>query len=92
MSAIATTQLNRPVRFYEAAAGKKVVMAVTGVILFGYVLGHMLGNLQIFEGPDAINSYAHFLHSHEGRAMGGAQSSCCCPWCCTSWHPCSSGY
>ena len=65
MSAIATT-LNRPVRFYEAAAGKKAVMAVTGVILFGYVLAHMLGNLQIFEGPDALNSYAHFLHSHEG--------------------------
>jgi succinate dehydrogenase / fumarate reductase, cytochrome b subunit len=66
MSAIAISQLNRPVRFYEAAAGKKVVMALTGVILFGYVLAHMLGNLQIFEGPDAINSYAHFLHSHEG--------------------------
>src|SRR5581483_9097723 len=48
------------------AAGKKVVMAVTGVILFGYVLAHMLGNLQVFEGPDALNSYAHFLHSHEG--------------------------
>jgi succinate dehydrogenase / fumarate reductase cytochrome b subunit len=66
MSAIATSQLNRSVRFYEAAAGKKVVMALTGVILFGYVLAHMLGNLQIFEGPDAINTYAHFLHSHEG--------------------------
>lgn len=66
MSAIATTQLNRRVRFYEAAAGKKVVMAVTGVILFGYVLGHMLGNLQIFLGAESINSYAHFLHSHEG--------------------------
>jgi succinate dehydrogenase / fumarate reductase, cytochrome b subunit len=66
MSAIATTQLSRYVRFYEAAAGKKVVMAVTGVILFGYVIGHMLGNLQIFEGPEAINNYAHFLHSHEG--------------------------
>jgi len=66
MSAIASTQLNRGVRFYEAAAGKKVVMAVTGVILFGYVIAHMLGNLQIFEGPEAINSYAHFLHSHEG--------------------------
>jgi succinate dehydrogenase / fumarate reductase cytochrome b subunit len=66
MSAIAT-QLNRRVRFYEAANGKKVVMAVTGVILFGYVIGHMLGNLQIFTGtPEAINNYAHFLHSHEG--------------------------
>ena len=66
MSAIATSPLNRRVRFYEASAGKKVVMAVTGVALFGYVIGHLLGNLQIFEGPDALNSYAHFLHSHEG--------------------------
>ena len=66
MSAIADTQLNRGVRFFEAAAGKKVVMAVTGVILVAYVIGHLLGNLQIFAGPDAINSYAHFLHSHEG--------------------------
>jgi len=66
MSAIATTSLNRGVRFYESTIGKKVVMAVTGVILFGYVLGHMLGNLQIFLGAEAINSYAHFLHSHEG--------------------------
>src|SRR5215467_2544660 len=67
MSAIATTPVSRRVRFYEAAAGKKVVMAVTGVILFGYVLAHMLGNLQILTGtPEMINSYAHFLHSHEG--------------------------
>lgn len=44
-------------------------MALTGVILFGYVLGHMAGNLQIFAGggPDApINRYARFLHSSEG--------------------------
>jgi succinate dehydrogenase / fumarate reductase cytochrome b subunit len=70
MSAIASSPIVRGVRFYEASAGKKVVMAVTGVILFGYVIGHMLGNLQIFEGPDAINSYAHFLHSHEGALWG----------------------
>lgn len=62
--------MNRAVRFYEAAAGKKVVMAVTGVILFGYVLGHLLGNLQVFLGPEAINNYAHFLHSHEGALWG----------------------
>ena len=66
MSAIATSSLNRGTRFYEATIGKKVVMAVTGVILFGYVLGHLLGNLQIFLGAEALNSYAHFLHSHEG--------------------------
>jgi succinate dehydrogenase cytochrome b subunit len=65
MRAIATTPVARTVRFYEAAVGKKVVMAVTGVILFGYVLGHLIGNLQIYVGPDQINNYAHFLHSHE---------------------------
>ncbi len=66
MSAIATTsQLNRSIGFYQATIGKKVVMAVTGVILFGYVLGHLIGNLQIYS-PDTtqINGYAHFLHSH----------------------------
>lgn len=66
MSAIATTsQLNRSIGFYESTIGKKVVMAVTGVILFGYVLGHLIGNLQIYS-PDhsQINGYAHFLHSH----------------------------
>ena len=66
MSAIATTsQLNRSIGFYESSLGKKVVMAVTGVILFGYVLGHLIGNLQIYL-PDTqqINDYAHFLHAH----------------------------
>jgi succinate dehydrogenase / fumarate reductase cytochrome b subunit len=66
MSAIATTnQLNRAIGFYEASIGKKVVMAATGVILFGYVLGHLLGNLQIYSSdPQQINNYAKFLHSH----------------------------
>jgi len=43
--------------------GKKALMAITGVIAFGYVVGHMLGNLQIYWGQDQINSYAEFLHS-----------------------------
>lgn len=65
MSAIATpSQLNRVIGFYEATIGKKVVMAITGVILFGYVLGHLLGNLQIYSpDPEQINRYAKFLHS-----------------------------
>jgi succinate dehydrogenase / fumarate reductase cytochrome b subunit len=64
MSALAISPINRAVRFYEAPIGKKAVMAVTGVILFLYVLGHMLGNLQIFAAnPQQINSYAAFLHN-----------------------------
>jgi succinate dehydrogenase / fumarate reductase cytochrome b subunit len=66
MSAIATTSpLNRSIGFYDSTIGKKVVMAVTGVILFGYVLGHLIGNLQIYSpDPQQINNYAKFLHSH----------------------------
>jgi succinate dehydrogenase cytochrome b subunit len=36
-------------------------MAVTGAILFGFVLGHLIGNLQVFLGPEAMNGYAVFL-------------------------------
>jgi succinate dehydrogenase / fumarate reductase, cytochrome b subunit len=36
-------------------------MAVTGVVLIGFVIAHMLGNLKIFSGPDEINAYSRFL-------------------------------
>jgi succinate dehydrogenase / fumarate reductase cytochrome b subunit len=56
--------LQRAVGFYEAPIGKKAVMAVTGVILFGYVVGHLIGNLQIYSSNhDQINRYAAFLHN-----------------------------
>ncbi len=64
MSALAISPIHRAARFWEAPIGKKVVMAVTGVILFGYVIGHLLGNLQIYASdPQQINRYAGFLHS-----------------------------
>ena len=46
--------------------GTKTIVAVTGVLLVLFVVGHMLGNLQIYLGPDAINSYAEFLKSKPG--------------------------
>jgi len=49
--------------FWGSTNGKKVVMAVTGAILFLFVIGHMAGNLQIFEGAAKLNAYGHFLHS-----------------------------
>jgi succinate dehydrogenase / fumarate reductase cytochrome b subunit len=49
--------------FWRSLVGKKVVMAVTGVILLLYIIGHLLGNLQIFEGPERLNAYAAFLKS-----------------------------
>jgi succinate dehydrogenase / fumarate reductase cytochrome b subunit len=64
MSTIAIKPVHRVVRFYEAPIGKKAVMAITGVILVGYVIGHLLGNLQIYTADrDQINRYAAFLHN-----------------------------
>ena len=49
--------------FWSSTIGKKIVMAVTGLIGVGFVVGHMLGNLQVFLGPERFNAYAHFLRS-----------------------------
>ena len=49
--------------FWQSANGKKIVMGVTGAILFAFVTGHMLGNLQIFAGREHLNAYGHLLHS-----------------------------
>ncbi len=38
-------------------------MALTGIVLFGFVVGHMLGNLQVYLGPEAMNAYAVFLRA-----------------------------
>lgn len=51
--------------FYRSDIGKKAVMAVTGVMLFGFVLGHMFGNLKIYLGAESLNHYAEWL-----REMG----------------------
>ncbi len=53
----------RPITFWQSTNGKKVVMAVTGAMMFAFVVGHMLGNLQMFEAPEHINAYGHFLHN-----------------------------
>ena len=58
MSSVAVdSQSNRAFRFYQATIGKKAVMAVTGVILFGFVIGHLIGNLQVFAGRETFNAY-----------------------------------
>jgi len=47
--------------FYHSSVGKKMIVAVTGVILILFVIGHLLGNLQIFLGPSWINDYSQHL-------------------------------
>jgi succinate dehydrogenase cytochrome b subunit len=61
-------ELDRVATFYSSIIGKKVVMAVTGFILFGFVLVHMLANLQIFLPPEAsgvrpLDAYAAHLRA-----------------------------
>jgi succinate dehydrogenase / fumarate reductase cytochrome b subunit len=47
----------------HSSIGKKFLMAVTGLVLFGFVTGHLIGNLQIFLPPQKINAYGHMLES-----------------------------
>ncbi|GAC1515500.1 MAG: succinate dehydrogenase cytochrome b subunit [Gemmatimonadaceae bacterium] len=51
---------------YRSTIGKKVVMAATGLILVGFVIGHVTGNLLVFRGAEKLNSYSAFLKSLGG--------------------------
>lgn len=53
----------RPARFWASTNGKKAVMAVTGFILFLFIIAHVIGNLQVFEGPAQINAYGRYLRA-----------------------------
>ena len=50
-----------PVEFYRSAVGKKWVMALTGIMIMGYVFVHMLGNLKLYMGAEDINHYGEWL-------------------------------
>ena len=62
----------RPVRFWDSTNGQKIVMAVTGAILFLFVIFHMIGNLQVFEGPEQLNFYGTALRRFP-EALWGAR-------------------
>ncbi|WTW96333.1 succinate dehydrogenase cytochrome b subunit [Streptomycetaceae bacterium NBC_01309] len=53
---------------WDSSVGKKTVMAVTGLIMLGYLVAHMAGNLKIFFGPDEFNGYGHWLR-HMGEPV-----------------------
>src|SRR5947209_925621 len=61
---------SRVLRFFEATIVKKAIMAVTGFVLFGFVVGHLLGNLQVFLGPERLNAYAAFLKGNAELLWG----------------------
>ena len=50
--------MEKTLPFYDTTIGRKALLAITGVILYGFVIVHMLGNLQVFLGPEKFNAYA----------------------------------
>jgi len=55
--------MNLITRTWHSSLGKKYIMALTGCALFGFVIAHLAGNLQIFLGPENLNRYGYFLQT-----------------------------
>lgn len=55
--------MRRVIGLYRSSVGKKIVMALTGILLFGFVLAHMIGNLKMFLGQSHFDAYARFLRT-----------------------------
>lgn len=53
--------MQKTLTLYDTTVGKKAVVAITGAVLYGFVIVHMLGNLQLFLGPATFNAYAATL-------------------------------
>src|SRR5690242_2005462 len=49
---------------FGSSLGKKYVMALTGLVMVGFVVAHLIGNLQFFLGAESINRYGHFLQTN----------------------------
>jgi len=61
-------------RLYRSTVGRKFVMAATGIVLYGFVFIHMVGNLKIYQGPEKFNAYAQFLREVGYPALGHEQA------------------
>jgi succinate dehydrogenase / fumarate reductase cytochrome b subunit len=48
--------------YWSSSIGKKLVVAITGMVLVLFLAGHLIGNLVVFMGPEPFNAYAYFLH------------------------------
>lgn len=56
--------MHRLIRLFSTSIGRKLVLAVTGLMLLGFLMAHMLGNMSLFQGPEALNAYAAWLQGH----------------------------
>ncbi len=59
--------------FTESTVGKKILMAVSGLMLWGFVIGHMIGNLKVYQGPEAFDHYAEGLRTFGAPFFGRGQ-------------------
>ena len=57
-------------RLFQSTIGLKILMALSGLVGVGFVIGHMLGNLQIFMGAETLNAYAAALHANAALLWG----------------------
>ncbi len=65
--------MRRLFTFFRSSIGMKAVMAVTGLILVLFVIGHMVGNLKVFQGPEKFDAYAEFLREVGEPLVGYGQ-------------------
>ena len=75
-----TAAASRPARkrelssLYESTIGKKIAMALAGLVLFGYLILHLVGNLKIFTGEQHFNEYSEFLRTMGAPVFGYSQA------------------
>lgn len=65
--------MRRVFSIWDSTVGKKIMMAATGVILIGFIVVHMLGNLKVYQGPEAFNHYAEGLRTLGEPFLGRGQ-------------------
>jgi len=70
---MATVSAARAGVLWDSSVGKKILMATTGVILYAFVIGHMVGNLKVYMGPAAFNHYAEGLRTFGAPFFGRGQ-------------------
>lgn len=62
--------MEKALTLFDTTIGKKAALAVSGLVLFGFVFVHMLGNLQVYQGPEVYNAYAATLKGNPALLWG----------------------
>jgi succinate dehydrogenase / fumarate reductase, cytochrome b subunit len=70
---MATVVKARGYAIWSSSVGKKIAMAVSGLVLYGFVVGHMVGNLKVYQGREAFNHYAEGLRTFGAPFFGYGQ-------------------